>query len=52
LSPDEVWVLEKNKIGFSTLTRAADIQGVQALYDEDIPMGSLWYSNHLSAVVQ
>lgn len=51
LSPDEVWVLEKTKAGFSTLTRAADIQGVQALYDEDIPMGSLWYSNHLSAVV-
>jgi predicted ATPase len=51
LSPDEVWVLEKNKTGFSTLTRAADIQGVQALYDEDIPMGSLWYSNHLSAVL-
>jgi predicted ATPase len=51
LSPDEVWILEKNKIGFSTLTRAADIQGVQALYDEDIPMGSLWYSNHLSAVL-
>jgi predicted ATPase len=51
LTPDEVWVLEKNKNGFSTLTRAADIQGVQALYDEDIPMGSLWYSNHLSAIV-
>ncbi len=48
LTPDEVWVLDKGKDGFSTLTRAADITGVQALYDQDILMGSLWYSNHLS----
>ncbi len=50
LTPDEVWILDKGKDGFSTLTRAADITGVQALYDEDIPMGSLWYSNHLSTI--
>lgn len=48
LTPDEVWILDKGKDGASTLTRAADISGVQALYDEDILMGSLWYSNHLS----
>ncbi len=48
LTPEEVWVLDKGKDGFSTLTRAADIPGVQALYDQDILMGSLWYSNHLS----
>jgi predicted ATPase len=52
LSPNEVWILDKGNDGFSTLTRAADIKGVQALYDEDIPMGSLWYSNHLSAISQ
>lgn len=51
LSPQEVWVLEKNSQGHSALTRAADIKGVQALYDEDIPMGSLWYSNHLGTNV-
>lgn len=48
LTPSEVWILDKGKDGFSCLTRAADVLGVQALYDEDIPMGSLWYSNHLS----
>lgn len=48
LTPAEVWILDKGQDGFSTLTRAADILGVQALYDEDIPMGSLWYSNHLN----
>ena len=52
LAPNEVWVLDKGKDGFSTLTRTADIPGVQALFDEEIPMGSLWYSNHLGASVQ
>jgi predicted ATPase len=46
LTPNEVWILNKAADGFSTLTRAADIQGVTALYNEGIPMGSLWYSNH------
>lgn len=46
LSPSEVWVLDKGPDGFSTLTRAADLRGVQELFDEGIPMGSQWYSNH------
>lgn len=50
LSPEEVWVLEKDSDGFSTLSRAADIQSVKELFDEGIPMGSLWYSNHFGGV--
>lgn len=46
LSPSEVWVLDKGADGYSTLTRAADLRGVQELFDEGIPMGSQWYSNH------
>lgn len=46
LTPSEVWILDKNDSGHSTLTRAADLPTVQSLYDEGIPMGSLWYSNH------
>ena len=46
LTPEEVWILEKGVDGFSTITRAADIPGVKALFDEGIPTGSLWYSNH------
>ncbi len=46
LTPEEVWILEKGADGFSTITRAADIPGVKALFDEGIPTGSLWYSNH------
>lgn len=47
LSPSEVWILDKGPDGYSSLTRAADLPSVQALFDEGIPMGSLWYSNHL-----
>lgn len=46
LTPAEVWILEKHENGYSTLTRAADLDTVQSLYDEGIPLGSLWYSNH------
>ncbi len=46
LTPKEVWVLQKQQDGYSQITRAADIAGVQELFDEGIPTGSLWYSNH------
>ena len=46
LTPDEVWILEKTGDGFARARRAADIPEIQALFDEGLPMGSLWYSNH------
>ena len=46
LTPSEVWVLDKRPDGYSGLTRAADLPGVQELFEEGIPMGSQWYSNH------
>ena len=46
LTPQEVWILEKGPNGFSRLARAADIPGVKELFNEGIPMGSLWFSNH------
>jgi predicted ATPase len=46
LTPEEVWILDKGKNGFSELLRAADIQGIHELYDEGVPMGSLWFSDH------
>ncbi|MFM0753760.1 AAA family ATPase [Paraburkholderia strydomiana] len=46
LSPEEVWILDKGEDGYTRLTRAADIKGVRAMFDEGIPMGSLWFSNH------
>ena len=46
LTPSEVWILDKQSDGYSSLTRAADLPSVQELFDEGIPMGSLWYSDH------
>ncbi|MCX6690877.1 MAG: AAA family ATPase [Methanoregula sp.] len=46
LTPKEVWILEKNEKGSSTAVRAADIKSVKELFEEGIPLGSLWYSDH------
>lgn len=46
LTPQEVWILDKQSDGHSSLTRAADIRGVRELFGEGLPMGSLWFSNH------
>jgi predicted ATPase len=46
LSPSEVWIFDKGRDGFAKVRRAADIPEVQAMFDEGVPMGSLWYSNH------
>lgn len=47
LAPDDVWVLEKQPDGASSLRRAGDIAGVRPLYEEGLPLGGLWYSRHL-----
>ena len=47
LTPQEVWILEKGADGFSGLQRAADIEIVQNLVNEGLPLGALWYSDYL-----
>ncbi|MCY4437629.1 MAG: AAA family ATPase [Chloroflexi bacterium] len=47
LNPDETWVLEKGTDGFATIRRASDDEIVQAMVDEGLPLGSLWYSDYL-----
>ena len=47
LAPEEVWVLEKGKDGFATISRASDDPIVKAMADEGLPLGSLWYSDYL-----
>lgn len=49
LTPKEVWILEKASDGFSSLRRAADIEIVQNLVNEGLPLGGLWYSDYLDA---
>jgi len=47
LMPQEVFVLSKGKDGASTVKCAADDQTVVNMVNDGIPLGSLWYSNHL-----
>ncbi len=49
LSPDETWILEKGVDGFSIIRRASADSIVQAMVDEEVPLGSLWYSDYLDA---
>ena len=49
LSPDETWILEKSPDGFSSIHRASDDATVNAMVDEGLPLGSLWYSDYLDA---
>ena len=49
LTPQEVWILEKGADGFSTVRRAADIEVVRNMVAEDLPLGSLWYSDYLDS---
>lgn len=47
LTPDQVWVVRKNDDGHATAHRAADVPQIRELTVQGIPLGSLWYSNHL-----
>lgn len=50
LEPEEVWVLEKGADGFSTVKRASQDPFVcQAVKEERLPLGGLWYSDYLDA---
>lgn len=49
LSPDEVWVLEKGADGLSTIKRASDLEDVNNLVAEGLPLGGLWFSDYLDA---
>ena len=47
LSPKETWILEKGDDGFSEIRRASDDKIVQAMAEEGLPLGGLWYSDYL-----
>lgn len=49
LNPEEVWILEKGEDGFSIVKRASADPLVKSMVEEDIPLGSLWYSDYLDA---
>lgn len=47
LSPKETWILEKTPEGFATIRRASDDLVVQAMVNEGLPLGGLWYNDYL-----
>ena len=47
LKPEQVWLIRKDEQGHASGQRAADIDEIRAMTAEGIPLGSLWYSNHL-----
>lgn len=47
LKPDEVWVLDKDDRGFSTIKRADEFSAVSQLVEAGLPLGGLWYSDYL-----
>lgn len=49
LEPEEVWILEKEQDGFSTIRRASADIIVKNMVSEGLPLGGLWYSDYLDA---
>ena len=47
LDVEEVWILEKETDGYSTIRRASDIPLVKNLVEAELPLGGLWYSDYL-----
>jgi len=47
LQPQQVWLMERNANGHSTVKLTAEMPLISAMQDEGIPLGNLWYSNHL-----
>ena len=46
LQPKQVWVLEKDSQGFSTIKRASDYRFVNDLVEEGVCLGDLWYDTY------
>ena len=46
LSPEQVWVLEKDSQGFSVLKQASEYDFVKELVEEGVALGDLWYSQY------
>lgn len=46
LQPNQVWLIRKGVDGHAQAIRAADVASINAMANEGIPLGSLWYSNH------
>jgi predicted ATPase len=48
LVPEQVWMIRKNGQGHSFARRTSDMKEIRELQSQGLPLGSLWYSNHLN----
>lgn len=46
LKPQELWVLERDKKGFTQATNTAHIQGIKEFMEQGALLGSLWMENY------
>jgi predicted ATPase len=46
LQPEELWVLFRDKKGFTGARRAADMRGIKKFMEEGALLGHLWMENH------
>ncbi|MFO7698196.1 MAG: ATPase, partial [Anaerolineae bacterium] len=46
LRPEQVWVLYRNRQGFTETRRVADIAGVQEFVNHGALLGHLWMEGH------
>ncbi len=47
LDPKELWILEKQKDGFSKVKRSDSYDFIPSMVEEGLQLGNLWYSNYL-----
>jgi len=47
LAPEQVWMLRKNDRGQTKAVNTADLPILKSMVEEGLPLGSLWYSNHI-----
>jgi predicted ATPase len=47
LQPESVWILKKGTKGLVQAQKCTEIRGVEQLIAQGLPLGNLWYSNHL-----
>ena len=48
LGPEETWILEKQPDGFAAIRRASDDPVIEAMVQEGLPLGGLWYGDYLN----
>ncbi len=46
LTPEQVWLMEKDENGHTQVKRTADMPVIKEIIEGGIPLKSLWYSNH------